>query len=573
MADQVSVRIAVTGGAQFKQEMASAGAAGQRALAQVAGAGRSIGPAFQNAAFQVQDFIVQVAGGTSATRAFAQQAPQFLSAFGPVGVVLGVVAAVAGALAPAFLSAGDATSAFAREMAAARDGAAVLQSGMQELTALQDAYADAIRGSGNASSSAAALVIANSAAEFAARKQLLVLELQVQKARAGTLNLGVSAARDAYAEEVSREIAKNNSLQAARDTGATRFGGVDRAGNTLDRYVAIGPRTIEETGVTPDVAREVYASTLEQRNALLRAQSEAAIFNQQVRKTEALINTEFSELRAGGRIEAGSGRDGSGGGGGRGGGAAGKMAEEAKRIFDATRTSAERYNAELEKINAAYHGGQIDQDTYTRALDKLKAEFDETRAFMGQVGSAVKSAFGELFDSIVQGGEKAGDVLGKLAQRLASMALQRSFVDLLGSALPSVFGAGGYLPLLNAKGNAFDNAAVAAFAAGGVVSSPHMFGMRGGRLGVMGEAGPEGILPLTRIGGKLGVSAAGTGGGTIVNVHSYGGQPVRQESRMGPDDMRIIDIYVGEGIAQGRYDRALKGRFGSNPVVGGKSRA
>lgn len=48
----------------------------------------------QNAAFQVQDFAVQVAAGTSAFRAFAQQAPQFLSVLGPIGVGLGVIAAL-----------------------------------------------------------------------------------------------------------------------------------------------------------------------------------------------------------------------------------------------------------------------------------------------------------------------------------------------------------------------------------------------------------------------------------------------------------------------------------------------
>ena len=54
------------------------------------------------------------------------------------------------------------------------------------------------------------------------------------------------------------------------------------------------------------------------------------------------------------------------------------------------------------------------------------------------------------------------------------------------------------------------------FADGGVVGGPTLFGMSGGRTGLMGEAGPEAIMPLTRIGGKLGVRAAG-GGSTMVN--------------------------------------------------------
>ncbi len=48
----------------------------------------------QNASYQLQDFIVQVQGGTSATRAFSQQAPQLLGAFGAVGAAVGVLAAI-----------------------------------------------------------------------------------------------------------------------------------------------------------------------------------------------------------------------------------------------------------------------------------------------------------------------------------------------------------------------------------------------------------------------------------------------------------------------------------------------
>lgn len=54
------------------------------------------------------------------------------------------------------------------------------------------------------------------------------------------------------------------------------------------------------------------------------------------------------------------------------------------------------------------------------------------------------------------------------------------------------------------------------FATGGIVSSTTPFGMRGG-MGIMGEAGPEAIMPLARgADGKLGVRGAGGGGQTIV---------------------------------------------------------
>ncbi len=74
-----------------------------------AGAFRPYRHAVQNVAFQVQDFAVQVAAGTSAARAFGQQAPQLLGGFGPLGAVIGAVLAVAVPLAAVFFNLGEAT--------------------------------------------------------------------------------------------------------------------------------------------------------------------------------------------------------------------------------------------------------------------------------------------------------------------------------------------------------------------------------------------------------------------------------------------------------------------------------
>jgi len=48
----------------------------------------------QQAGFQIGDYAVQVANGTSKMQAFGQQAPQFLQIFGPIGSVVGAAVAI-----------------------------------------------------------------------------------------------------------------------------------------------------------------------------------------------------------------------------------------------------------------------------------------------------------------------------------------------------------------------------------------------------------------------------------------------------------------------------------------------
>jgi len=75
----------------------------------------------------------------------------------------------------------------------------------------------------------------------------------------------------------------------------------------------------------------------------------------------------------------------------------------------------------------------------------------------------------------------------------------------------------GFLPFKN--GGAISSGRVRAFASGGIVDGPTSFPMRGG-MGLMGEAGPEAIMPLTRgADGKLGVRGAGGGGSVHVTMN------------------------------------------------------
>lgn len=63
-----------------------------------------LGNVMGQAGFQVQDFAIQVSGGTSALTAFAQQAPQLLGTFGPTGAIAGALVAVGAIAAKVFMS-------------------------------------------------------------------------------------------------------------------------------------------------------------------------------------------------------------------------------------------------------------------------------------------------------------------------------------------------------------------------------------------------------------------------------------------------------------------------------------
>lgn len=77
--------------------------------------GRNFGQVIGQAGFQVQDFFVQVQGGTNALTAFSQQGSQLLGIFGPAGAIAGAALAI-GALVAGLLTAGSATDRFRQTM-------------------------------------------------------------------------------------------------------------------------------------------------------------------------------------------------------------------------------------------------------------------------------------------------------------------------------------------------------------------------------------------------------------------------------------------------------------------------
>lgn len=130
----------------------------------------------------------------------------------------------------------------------------------------------------------------------------------------------------------------------------------------------------------------------------------------------------------------------------------------------------------------------------------------------------------------------------------------------------------------NALGGVYGDDSYSAFAKGGtftnqIVAKPTYFRFAKGSgfgTGLMGEAGPEAIMPLTRgADGSLGVSASGIGGGDVqvnIPVTVYSDEPVEVHDTEDENGQRKIEILVGsminQHIAGGKADKALKSRYG-----------
>jgi hypothetical protein len=146
---------------------------------------------------------------------------------------------------------------------------------------------------------------------------------------------------------------------------------------------------------------------------------------------------------------------------------------------------------------------------------KAVSEVNTEAGKLSQAATQMQSSFGAAFVDMVTGAKSAQDAVASLLQDLAKMLANQAFQSLLGAGGSGIFAGIGKV-LGFASGGALNGGRVQAFAAGGIVNGPTVFPMANGA-GLMGEAGPEAIMPLTRIGGKLGVRAAG-GGGSVVNI-------------------------------------------------------
>lgn len=202
-----------------------------------------------------------------------------------------------------------------------------------------------------------------------------------------------------------------------------------------------------------------------------------------------------------------------------------ELIEKARRIIEDTLTPMELLNKKMVDLREMLSKGLIEPEIYERAAEDAEKKFTDSFKKTAKEGD---DRFKELKQSIEGWGRASADTFADFA-----MSGKASFSDLANSIIKDMLRMAAYKmvfgPMFNgisdaffgpstppggapvdtsgpsmfaAHGKAFDNGRVIPFAKGGVINRPTTF-----PLGLAGEAGPEAILPLARIGGDLGVRA------------------------------------------------------------------
>ena len=244
------------------------------------------------------------------------------------------------------------------------------------------------------------------------------------------------------------------------------------------------------------------------------------------------------------------------------------------------------YTRQIERLNLMREKGYITDNIYEEKLfqlqDGLSAAATGTNDLANKTVSLseeMKTAAGNLISGAITGlvdlffeanqsfSQFASNFLKEIAKMIAQIVILNALKTASkGTSFAGWFGANG-MQLGGASGLPH-----------GIYNTPTRFNLpnsyEGGqsmgnlkafaRGGVLGEAGPEAILPLSRgSNGKLGV----TGSSTVVNVINNSGQEVKTSEQNTPDGGKIIDVIIGrkvqEMFANGSLDKMMRGVYGA----------
>lgn len=237
----------------------------------------------------------------------------------------------------------------------------------------------------------------------------------------------------------------------------------------------------------------------------------------------------------------------------------------------ATREANQELNDYLEgEADAAGQAaGEALRDAFEAELPEFEKSLEASIGTIDRMADVLKDTFSNLFAGGIQNArEFFKEILRGFAQVFAQKAalqagdwIDKGLAGLLknwpGSGAADVIEA---VPI--ARGAAFNQGHLMPFAAGGIVRRPTMFAMGGGATGLMGEAGPEAIMPLKRTAdGRLGVAATAP----MVQIINNTGVAASARTEQHSDRLTIIleAAQMGASMAEERINRSVRTGYGA----------
>jgi len=213
----------------------------------------------------------------------------------------------------------------------------------------------------------------------------------------------------------------------------------------------------------------------------------------------------------------------------------------------------------------------------TIATNKLKTEQENLTTRQKGYEEIFKNSLNSMSDALIEfamtGKLNFSDMVNSMVRDIIRLEMRMQFQQVY-MGMRS-----GFLSMFAADGAAFDTGGVQKFARGGaftnqIVNEPVLFKFAQGT-GMMGEAGPEAIMPLTRDSqGNLGVrNSTGSSGKVDVIINNYSGQQVEQQQTIDTRGNRRVEVTIGD-INAGEVSRtgsstqrAISSSFGLQPTL------
>jgi len=208
-------------------------------------------------------------------------------------------------------------------------------------------------------------------------------------------------------------------------------------------------------------------------------------------------------------------------------------------------------------LKSAYDLGRT---TFTGFFSDLRSNLEDGKGLWGSFADAAQSALDRILDKFTE--MAAGNLFDSIFQNTGGNSGGGFW-----SAIAGFFGG----TSKNALGGVYGSAGLHAYS-NSVVNRPTLFPFARG-VGLMGEAGPEAIMPLRRgPDGRLGVAASNdNGGGITVNIINNNGSQVKARETSDGQGGRQLEIMVDDAVAKhlsnpgSKSSRALKNRFNLQP--------